>query len=293
MAGGRTCCVCGAGGGENAAAESASVRSNVRRFAGETFTLWRCRRCGSIHAADGTDLARYYRDYPFRRQRPDWILRRCYASLLGRLRRAGVGRSQSILDYGCGSGLLVAYLKSRGYARAAGYDAYTPAFSDPAALERRYDCLNAQDVLEHADDPLALLRRFDGLVVPGGLVVIGAPDADGIDLARPERFVHSLHQPYHRHILSRGALLAAAADLGWTLRRLYRTPYTNTRWPFVNTRFILHYFRCFDDVVDLAFERRLAGSRRLLTDPLTLVEALFGSFRCPPTEMMAVFVKAT
>ena len=64
----------------------------------------------------------------------------------------------------------------------AGYDAYAPAFADPAALTRTYDCVVSQDVVEHVADPRALLATFDRLCRPGGVIAIGTPDASGIDL---------------------------------------------------------------------------------------------------------------
>src|SRR6266567_60264 len=58
-------------------AEEASVRSNVRKFRGEQFRIWRCPTCASVHARDDVDLAHYYRDYPFHAigvGEPDWRL---------------------------------------------------------------------------------------------------------------------------------------------------------------------------------------------------------------------------
>ena len=265
------------------------MRSNVRPFRNERFALWRCEGCGSIHAADAIDLAPYYRQYPFARQRLDWTLRCCYSLLARRLRSCGLRREHSLLDYGCGSGLFVRFLREDGYSLADGYDPHSECFYRPPEDGRRYDFVVVQDVLEHVEDPAELLERFARLVKPGGTVVIGTPDADGIDLSRGERFVHSLHQPYHRHILSRRALLDRTGRMGWSPRRIYATPYTNTRVPCLNTRFLLHYFRCFDDTVDVAFEPRRRGNLRLLLDPRTLLYALLGWAWCPRTEMLAVF----
>ncbi|MFW6132370.1 MAG: class I SAM-dependent methyltransferase [Planctomycetota bacterium] len=285
MAATRTCCYCGARA--DAAAE-ARVPSNVRRWGGRTFGVWRCAACGSIHAAEPADLDDIYACYPFQNQKLGCALRRCYGVLLRRLRRAGLGRDDAVLDYGCGSGLLVRYLRDRGYARAAGFDAYTPGWEAPAVLDARYDWVLAQDVVEHAERPDDMLDVLGGLVRTGGRIVIGSPNAEGIDLRRPGRDRHSLHQPYHRHIPSRRALLAATGRRGWTVQRLYRTPYTNTPHPFLNTRFLLHYFRCFDDTVDVAFASRAPLSGRLLS-PATLILGLFGALACPPTEMQVIF----
>ena len=283
-----TCCICGTKNGRAEGLQFAAVRSNVRRFSRQQFALWRCASCRSIHARDQIDLGPYYEHYPFKRQRMSWMLRRVYGVLLGRLRRAGLRKSSSILDYGCGSGLLVEFLRSKGYARAAGYDAYSEQFADPGVLAEQYDCLMGQDVIEHVEEPLASLRTFAGLVRPGGTIVIGTPNAEAIDLARPERFVHSLHQPYHRHVWSKQALLKAAGDLGWRLQRFYTTAYTNTHVPLMNTRFLLRYLRSSDNTVDAAFEP-LKGNALKLLKPAVFFDAFFGSFFDPRTEMFAVF----
>lgn len=281
------CNLCRAPDSSSGDSETASVRSNVRAFRDERFGVWRCSRCRSIHACDEVDLPHYYADYPFHRQTLDWMLRVTYRNVLRRLKRAGLQRFHRILDYGCGSGLLIQFLRSKGYAHAAGYDAYGGSFSNPVILEKTYDVVHAQDVVEHVDDPRELMRELAALTKPGGTIVIGTPNADAIDLARPQDFVHTLHQPYHTHIFSKRALLDAAGELGWTLVRYYPTQYTNTLIPCVNLRFGIHYGRCFDDTIDLAFDG-IRVNRRLLS-PRSLFYAIFGFFLCPETDVMAVF----
>lgn len=285
------CIVCERDAGE--AVEAAEVRSNVRRFAGERFAVWRCPHCRSIHARDDVDLGHYYADYPFHKlgdTKVDWMLGAMYDNALARLRREGVEPGHAILDYGCGGGLLLAHLTRKGFTDVHGFDEYSDRYGDRAVLDARYDCVVTQDVLEHVPDPRAFARTLAALVKPGGLVVIGTPNADAIDLARPEERVHTLHQPYHRHILSKDALLALGDEMGWKLARYYPTMYANTRVPFVNTSFLVHYFRCFDDCVDLALEPIRIDSWKVWS-PLTLVHAFGGSFWAPETDVTALFRK--
>ncbi len=325
----------------NADSETATVQSNVRKFRHERFTVWRCSSCRSIHARDPVDLAHYYADYPFHRQVLNLALKAVYRTFPVRLKRLGLRPHHSILDYGCGSGHLVEYLKSRGFRRAVGYDAYSRDFSDPAVVDssgswvphslrrettlgsqaqaprgakgggppgddtysrnssdpavpsgdhsqpRRYDCIIAQDLVEHVEDPRATLRTFDRLATPGGLILIGTPNADAIDLTRADEHLHTLHQPYHTHMLSKHALIQAGRDVGWSLERLYMTNYTNTAIPCLNLNFALHYARCFDNTIDLAFDG-LRFSRKLLS-LRSLYLALFGYFRPPAADITALF----
>jgi hypothetical protein len=143
-------------------------------------------------------------------------------------------------------------------------------------------------VIEHVDDPHALLGQFAGKIEPGGIVAIGTPDAAALDLADAENYVHALHQPFHRHILSAQALREGGEKLGWSVERYYDTMYNNTLVPTMNPRFVLHYVRCHDDVFDLVCEPVKANSLRLWS-PVTLFFALFGYFFDRHTDIMVVF----
>jgi hypothetical protein len=65
------CVFCGTSTAELPAAESALVRSSVREFGTETFTIWRCAKCGSLHALEPIDYDRYYRNYWLKSQNYD------------------------------------------------------------------------------------------------------------------------------------------------------------------------------------------------------------------------------
>jgi SAM-dependent methyltransferase len=283
------CNVCGADSGPEA--EQAEVRSNVRKFAGEKFALWRCPACLSIHARDEVDLAHYYADYPFHKlkdAKADALLRAMYANLLSRLRECGLAESHALIDYGCGSGMFLSYLRERGYADLHGYDEYSEHYADPRALSRSYDCVMSQDVIEHVPDPQAFVRQMHELCKPDGLIAIGTPNAEAIDLQKPEERVHTLHQPYHRHILSKRALQALGKDLGWELVRYYPTMYANTLTPGANTAFLNHYFAINDNNCDLAIEPPKLGNWKLWT-PVTLAHLLLGYFWPVESDVMAVF----
>ncbi len=279
------CCVCQAA--PAAAPPTVSVRSNVRAHRDERFPVWRCDGCGSVHAATPVDLDHYYRDYPFLRARPSRVTAFLHRRLWRRLRKAGVGTGP-LLDHGCGAGHLVEVLRGRGV-DAHGYDAYHERFRDPAALARTYDTVLSQDVIEHVDDPLALLGEFDRRCRPGGIIAIGTPDAAALDLTDPERDVHSLHQPFHRHILTATALRTAGEALGWTVLRRYTTSYTNTPVPTLNVPYLLRYLRAGDDTLDVAFDP--PRFHLAMISPLAIFDALFGALRCRPTDGMTIFRK--
>ena len=183
---------------------------------------------------------------------------------------------------GCGECLAVCRFD------AVGYDPYSSGHGDTDRLNVPYDAVIAQDVIEHDENPLAVLGRLDGLARPGAFIAIGTPNADAIDLSRPEKFVHALHQPYHRHILALPALLTAAANLGWQTERIYTTPYTNM--PVLSLPLLHHYMRCFDGTINVLFDRPM-NSARLWLSPETAFYLIFGYWLCDAADVVAIFRK--
>src|SRR5205814_1090213 len=143
------------------------------------------------------DLPRYYASYPFHDLPSDWRIQALLRASLKRLERAGVQRSNRILDYGCGAGALVRFLRKEGFTEVRGFDEFSDEFKDRSVLDGSFDCIVCQDVIEHVPSPNELLSTFTRLTSPGSVIAIGTPDAAAIDLGRAEDYVHTLHQPYH------------------------------------------------------------------------------------------------
>jgi 2-polyprenyl-3-methyl-5-hydroxy-6-metoxy-1,4-benzoquinol methylase len=187
------------------------------------------------------------------------LTRTVYTHYIRRLRRHGLEATHSILDYGCSEGLLLAYLRERGFEDCAGYDPYSSQFSDSGVLAREYNAVICQDVIEHVEDPRELVGKLSRLVRPGGLLCIGTPRADGIDLLNPGPSLHSLHQPYHLHILSAAALMEIATDAGFVTEKLYVRDAYDTPYPFVNGPFLKAYLEAMDNTLDAGFEPPRVG----------------------------------
>lgn len=272
---------------EGCASEIAEIRSNVRMFRDERFAVWRCRGCGSLHCGNEVDLEHYYRYYPFGEHELDFWARTSYRAYLNRLRTCGLTSEHRVLDYGCGPGLLLKFLQSAGINEAYGYDAHVPKYADPSVLDQRFDWIIAQDLIEHVDDPAQAMQRFASLLPPGGMLCIGTPNAEGIDLHDPERFIHSLHQPYHRHILSERALLALGGRCGFQTHRVINRFYYDTLVPTVNYRFLLGYLRRAGNDLDAAFEPPKPSL--VMFSPALWILSVFGYFMPPRSEMMVIF----
>ncbi|HEY9670377.1 MAG TPA: hypothetical protein V6D11_02960, partial [Waterburya sp.] len=58
---------------------------NVRGFKDESFKVWRCPDCMTIHCLDVVDLPHYYAKYPIAQATLTWPYRFCYGNLYRQL----------------------------------------------------------------------------------------------------------------------------------------------------------------------------------------------------------------
>ena len=174
------------------------VQGNTRRFKDRTFQLWQCPECDTIMNMEPADFRSLYSDYPLNERRMDIFAKITLSNLLRRLKKAGLKKSDRILDYGCGNGLFVRLLREKGYLNAEGYDPYTEGFSRPPGKEVKFDCVVANDVIEHCDDVNGMLKdAIDSLAV-GGLLYVGTCETRGVNMQHLAPHVMRLHQPFHR-----------------------------------------------------------------------------------------------
>ncbi|MEO8695221.1 MAG: class I SAM-dependent methyltransferase [Acidimicrobiales bacterium] len=112
-----------------------------------------------------------------------------WAGVLAVVRSLHARPIRTWLDYGCGYGGLVSYLRRNGV-DAVGHDIGHPADharsvgvsfvseSDLPGHNGRYDVITAIEVLEHAIDPIELLESFRDLLAPDGLVFVTTGNAE-------------------------------------------------------------------------------------------------------------------
>jgi 2-polyprenyl-3-methyl-5-hydroxy-6-metoxy-1,4-benzoquinol methylase len=246
------CNLCKCPGAWTEAAEVRKVACNVRQFRDHVFTLWRCAGCGSLHCLEDADLPLYYEEYPLKKQKLTFSERIGYGNRLKLMERQGAGRADRVLDYGCGAGLYVNFLRRKGYTSVFGYDPFVPAYAGPGTLQAQYDAVVSYDVIEHEDNPGEFVRRLRRLVRPGGLLIIGTPNADHVSTARGGD--PNLHVPYHRHILSERVLLALAREHGMEAVHIYRRSFYDSLIPTVNSRFMWRYISRTGGFLDAAVE---------------------------------------
>jgi len=286
------CVFCGECVDESDRSRFVVVPCNVRAFLNQPFGVWRCSQCRTIHCRDVVDLDQYYEKYPIRGGELNWATRLVFRTLLGRLRRHGFDRGRSLLDYGCGGGTFVRYLREKGYGRVDGYDPYgsADAFGNKAVLAARpFDYLLLQDVIEHVEEPAALLGEIDRYVAPGGHILIGTPNADCIDLKRTDLFINELHVPYHLHLLTRETLESLGRVVGWTPVGFWSRAHFDYPFMGLNARAGREYQRLMDGSVDALFDPPRIG--QALASPRFMFYAVFGYLLSFRANMAVMFRK--
>ncbi len=266
---------------------------HVRAFLGESFKVWRCPGCQTIHCREVVDLDRYYAQYPFAGMTLTWPFRIFYRNLTRRLTRFGFTRGRSMLDYGCGNGAFVEYLRGRGFKNCHGYDPYGSAegTGDRAALRKGpFDFILLQDVLEHVEDPHVLLSELDGHLAPGGHVLVGTPNAENLDLARPGEFLNEVHVPYHLHIYSRRTVEEMGRRQGWNPVGFFDRPYHDRPWFGLNSRAAKQYQVLVGGTMDAVLEP--VNPWKALTSFKFLFYAAVGYWMSYKSDMTIVFRKA-
>ena len=221
---------------------------------GEVFAYFECAACGCLQLETfPEDLSIHYRNqyYSYRppkalrglkgvlARRRDrhlllgghwpgaWIARYAPAKPeLAAMAPLAIGRSDRILDVGCGSGSLLLDLAALGFTNLLGIDPFNEAVIDhgprlrilPIGIDRvegRWDVVMMHHSLEHVPDPEAVLRRVAELLVPGGRCLVRLPIFPSLAWERYGVDWVQLDAPRHLFLHSRRSLeiLAAAAGL--------------------------------------------------------------------------------
>jgi SAM-dependent methyltransferase len=290
----RECLICNYVMDENNESALTTFACNVRAFREDKFKVWRCPQCQTIHCLDVVELADYYAKYPFTQAVITWPLKILYHNLLQQLTKHGFSQHHSFLDYGCGTGLFVKYLQNHNFTQAYGYDPYATKenFGDSAVLQKApFDYILLQDVIEHVEDPHALLSELNSLIAPGGYILIGTPNAANINLDKPDisDFYNSVHVPYHLHIYPRNVLESLGMKQGWEPVHFFNRAFHDTPWFGLNTRAWNQYQRLLDGTINVVFQP--LQLHKAFASPKFIFYALFGYWLSLHTEMAIMFRK--
>jgi 2-polyprenyl-3-methyl-5-hydroxy-6-metoxy-1,4-benzoquinol methylase len=217
-------------GGESEHAFDARDRN--QRVSDEAFSYHRCRRCGTVFLPEiPPDLGRYYPPtyYPLLPRDAE----------LDRRAQAHKWRIDLVREY-VSTGRLVEVGASAGFfvhlAKTAGFDV-TAIEMDPRCCTHLREvvgvkvvesddpvtalgALNGADavtlwhVLEHVDQPAALLAAAAEALVPGGLLVVATPHLGSLQFRMLGRRWPHIDAPRHLALVPLGALEERTAELG-------------------------------------------------------------------------------
>jgi SAM-dependent methyltransferase len=159
---------------------------------GRTGRIVRCMTCDFLFADPlPTDLLGAYADLQDEEYEADAAARaRNFLPILAHV-RALRPAARSLLDVGAGTGILCEAARTLGFEptgvepsrwavetarRVRALDLLQGSVPHPALAGRRFDVVTLIDVIEHVEDPLALLVAARAALGAGGIVVIVTPD---------------------------------------------------------------------------------------------------------------------
>lgn len=134
-----------------------------------------------------------------------------------------------IIDFACGSGLFTRCLAEEAVgARVVGADFHASAPAELKTAEYspidrldayagKADLVLAMHVLEHDDDPRALLERIVRLVRPGGRLIVETPNVDCVWASIFGKAWDAWYLPYHRRHFNHRNLRALVEGGGLTV----------------------------------------------------------------------------
>lgn len=264
----------------------AIIPSSEREFENEQFTVWQCGNCKCIHALEGVDLGHYYSQYGLHEQNePDRVTRFFFGRKLKWLQKAGMSKEHRILDYGCGGGHFLRFLREKGYKHAHGHDPFTKEFAETKALDQRYDVVLSSDVIEHDISVIAHLETLIGLTAENGFIYIETPDALSIDLNNVAQHRQILQQPFHRHLLTHTWIIAQMNQRDWDVAQLARYPFFHSWIPFLNVPAMDHYWDTYGGLSTLNERYRWSA----LLSPKYWYLGLFGALIYAKDEVQLIF----
>jgi SAM-dependent methyltransferase len=213
----------------------------------EWFNYFRCDSCDVIflHPLPLTRLREIYpfNYYSYVSGKPAYIKR--FKNLLDRRRLRSVlndipGHTLSVLDIGGGTGETLSLVRlveervktthvidlderSEEVARAAGHG-YSRCRIEDFSPAGEYDLILMLNLIEHVENPVAVLRKARTLLAPEGRMLVKTPNTDSLDarLFR-HRSWGGYHCPRHWTLFTPASFFSAAAAAGLSVRRISYT----------------------------------------------------------------------
>ena len=134
--------------------------------------LWNIYKCGGCRVEfcypmpDKAQLNSFYKGYSDARATKEVLIKTGQKNIK-RLKRYGVGKASSLLDFGCGRGVFT-QLGGEKWKKFDQYTCYKPELLQAG----KYICVTLWGVLEHVTDPVGVLKDINRYLRPAGYVVL-------------------------------------------------------------------------------------------------------------------------
>ncbi len=251
-------------------------RGNTLKYHKQEFNIWKCPKCETIHCLDPVNMEELYSDYCLNLERPlDGYAKKTFSNLISRLIPYGFNSSKKVLDYGCGSGTFLNYLRTKGFTNIIGYDPYVKNFN--TFPNEKFDFVILNDVLEHVEDPIDLIETAKSLLNDNGILYVGTADSSGVkNMANLESEIMRLHLPFHRKIINQKTLLSIGERLKLKTIASFQRSYMDTLIPFGNYRFLDEYNKALGHILEKALDPK--SSSIVFKKPKLFIYAFLGYF---------------
>lgn len=148
-----------------------------------------------------------------------------------RMKNASVGFNDSILDVGCGQGILIHKMKESGFKNVIGTDPFIDENmtyknglkifkKDFYEMDGVYDLIMFNHSLEHMHRPLEVMRHTNSLLVKNKFMLLRIPVADSYAFNNYRENWYSLDAPRHLFLHTKKSIKILAAQSGFEIKKI-------------------------------------------------------------------------
>ena len=150
---------------------------------------------------------------------------------ISRLKIVGVGLKNSILDVGCGKGILLHKMKESGFENVVGIDPFIDeTINYPNGLkilrknfdelEGKFDFIMFNHSFEHMENPLDVIKQSNKLLEKNKYLLLRIPVADSCAFKHYKENWCSLDAPRHLFLHTKKSIEILAKDSGFEIKKI-------------------------------------------------------------------------
>jgi 2-polyprenyl-3-methyl-5-hydroxy-6-metoxy-1,4-benzoquinol methylase len=148
-----------------------------------------------------------------------------------RMKNAGVGLYDSILDVGCGQGILIHKMKESGFKYVTGIDPFIDETityknglkilkKDFSEMKGLYDLVMFNHSFEHMENPLQVMEKSNELLKLNKTLLIRIPIADSYAFSHYKKNWCSLDAPRHLFLHTKKSIKMLAERAGFEVKKI-------------------------------------------------------------------------